>query len=64
MTEEQKEKIRRYIDGLDGISYKEWLKVQSHVDWHFQSKQKEFEATQTLDAGSIPYKLVNLLLPG
>lgn len=45
--------LKQYLDGLDGITYREWMKLRIAVDRQFDMKRKELDATIQLDTEKV-----------
>lgn len=46
---------KKYLVALEGITYREWIKLKIAVDRQFDMKRKELDATIQLDTEKVSY---------
>jgi len=44
---------KKYLDALEGITYRQWIKLKIAVDRQFDMKRKELDATIQLDTKKV-----------
>lgn len=44
---------KNYLDALEGITYRQWIKLKVAVDRQFDMKRKELDATIQLDTKKV-----------